>query len=224
MPAQLTDRGRVRENNEDAMASRVPAGPAERARRGCFFAVADGLGGLSRGEVASRIAVETAAAAYDREPVAGPWLREAALEANRAVFDANRPTPSDPMATTLTLGLLTPDLLRVAHVGDCRLYRLRGNSFAPLTTDHAESRHVLTRALGTAPAVEADYREWPVDPEDRYLLCSDGLYSAAGDDEMGERVAGLDAESACRELVDLANRRGGPDNITVIIFRASEAR
>ena len=205
------------------MGFRVPAEPAERAGRGCLFVVADGLGGLSRGEVASRLAVETALARYDLERKAGWWLKDAVVEANHAVYSANLPAPADSIATTVTLSLLSPKLLRVANVGDCRLYRLREASFEPLTTDHSESRHVLSRALGTRPSVETDYFELPARSEDRYLQCSDGLYATMSDGEIAAILASADSATCCRELVALANRRGGPDNITVQVFIGTEA-
>jgi serine/threonine protein phosphatase PrpC len=227
--AALTDPGRKRRRNEDAFVCAPP-----------LFAVADGMGGAQAGEIASRLA---AAAVQRREPAGSPGREEVVAlieEANRAVFErASLDEAASGMGTTLTIALLGEEEVWIGHVGDSRAYLLRQGELRQLTDDHslvaelvrsgrlsreeAEShpqRSVITRALGTEQAVEVDAFSVPVRPGDLFLLCSDGLTSMVEDDAIRRLLEASrpDLEQAARALVEEANRRGGEDNITVVLF------
>jgi protein phosphatase len=142
------------------------------------------------------------------------------------------------MATTVVVAVFEEDQLTLTHVGDSRLYRLRGQILARLTEDHSLVQHMVqsgylsageaqssnyrnyvTRALGARAQVEFDVQQHPVQSGDRYLLCSDGLSNLIDDTEIASLVADTDAdlENLARTLVALANQRGGPDNISVLL-------
>lgn len=222
-----SDTGRLREHNEDSYLVRPPV-----------YAVADGMGGHAAGEVASRLALEsleTAALDSDSGPKA---IRSALAEANRVIFEqSSGEGPSRGMGTTCALLLLTDGAVHVGHVGDSRIYLLRGDSLTQLTRDHTvvadmvdkglmtdeqamtdSSRGYLTRALGGAAAVDPDVRTVTIEPKDRFLLCSDGLTTMVADDQIRlilQREA--DPQAAAEALVAAANEAGGEDNITALV-------
>jgi protein phosphatase len=212
--AQRTDRGRVRERNEDFHAASV-------GREGALFVVADGLGGMADGDAASRQAVEALLDSWS----AAPQRDEAALavafeRANARVFEQNRARPPLRwMATTLTASLFQRGRLSVAHVGDCRLYRIRQRGAERLTRDHSVSRHELTRVVGTGPDAEPDRYAFETAPGDLYVQCSDGLYGALEEAALVRVAVTGSVEEAARRLVEAANAAGGPDNITVQVVR-----
>ena len=227
--AALTDVGRQRQSNEDAYLEREP-----------LFAVADGMGGARAGEVAARMAVE----AFDDSPEPGArpeeLLRGVATEANRRIYEmAQGDSEHAGMGTTLTAALVEGREVAVGHVGDSRLYRLRDGRLERLTEDHSlveelvrqgrltpeeaethPQRSIITRALGPEPSVEVETFTDVARAGDVYLICSDGLSGMVAEDEMAailERSGTLD--EAAKRLVEEANRAGGRDNITVILFR-----
>lgn len=229
-----SDCGQVRGHNEDSFRIDCERG---------LFAVADGMGGHAAGEVASALAIETLFSVLDpahREDssCAEACLQAAVAEANRTIYDdAQAHAERKGMGTTLTFMCWQGERLHFGHVGDSRAYRLRGAELTQLTRDHtwvnmqvragvisveeaehAQMRHVLVKALGTQPEIEADVI--PVDtlPNDRFLLCSDGLSDLVPDDELQRVLAGkgTPAEVAAR-LVDMANVLGGRDNITALV-------
>jgi serine/threonine protein phosphatase PrpC len=227
--AALTDTGRKRRRNEDAYIAAPP-----------LFAVADGMGGAQAGEIASRLA---AAAVRESEPQqAQPEERVAALirEANRRVYEqAGESSAMHGMGTTITLALVVDGAVVIGHVGDSRAYRLRGRALEQLTEDHSlvaelvrsgrlspeeaethPQRSVITRALGTDPDVDADVFRVQARAGDLFLLCSDGLTTMVDADTILTTLERRrdDLELAARELVGEANRRGGEDNITVVLF------
>jgi protein phosphatase len=224
-----TDVGLVRANNQDRFLVAEP-----------LFAVADGMGGHAAGEVASATAVTALAEAFTDWTPTG--LAAAARAANRAVWDqAQTDVGLRGMGTTLValafVGPAGAEELAVAHVGDSRLYLLRGGELAQVTADHSlvaelvlqgqirpeeaefhPQRHVLTRALGVDPDVAVDLSTIEPAIGDRYLLCSDGLSKELSDPQVGSVLRRLaDPEEAARELVQQAKDRGGNDNITVIV-------
>jgi protein phosphatase len=228
-----TDTGRQRNANEDSLFTRAP-----------LFVVADGMGGAQAGEVASK----TAAESFDRELPQGPperVLRETIEAANRTIHDhaANDPDLAG-MGTTITAAIvdLEAEEVAIGHVGDSRAYRLRGNRFERLTRDHSlveemrrkgqltdaqaedhPQRSIITRALGPEPEVQVDLQTVPVQAGDVFLICSDGLTTMLGDEQIGRLLArATSMQSAVRALVDEANRAGGRDNITVIAFRLGD--
>ncbi len=219
--AQITDRGLVRTQNEDALWS-SPWDAKLFLKKGALFVIADGLGGLPKGEVASRMAVETVAEAYEsfwERPESG-WLHRAFLKANAAICGQNARSPrNQAMATTLTASWFFGDRFTVAHVGDCRLYRVRGGEALPLTRDHAEGRHALTRAVGLEDNLEVDVFTEDFIKSDVYLQASDGLYPLLTPKEIAETAQSLEPDAACRRFVELAKSRGGPDNVTVQVIR-----
>ncbi|MGH7408903.1 MAG: Stp1/IreP family PP2C-type Ser/Thr phosphatase [Candidatus Methylomirabilales bacterium] len=239
-----TDSGRQRDHNEDSLLAAPEAG---------LFAVADGMGGHEAGEVASAMALAAlreALAPPGRSPAA---LRTSALEAlaagvrlaNRQVFEVGQHRPEDArMGTTLVTTLIRDGEAVFASVGDSRIYRVRDGTLDQLSRDHSlvgelvargemtpeEARHsphkhVITRALGVEPAVEVDAWSEALKPGDLFLLCSDGLTDEVTDPEILDTLlaGGPDLEAACQALIDLANRRGGRDNITALLVRYEAA-
>ncbi|MBW3601220.1 MAG: Stp1/IreP family PP2C-type Ser/Thr phosphatase [Actinobacteria bacterium] len=231
-----SDRGRVREGNEDSLYVGTSV-----------FAVADGMGGHVAGEVASETALTPLADLDGRELAdeeeASRALAEAIDTANGLVVERAAQNPDyRGMGTTLTAVLVRQGRLHLAHVGDSRAYLLRrGEPIVQLTTDHtlveqlvregrlsrAEAathpqRSVITRAVGVEPRVQVDsLPPTELQPDDQVLLCSDGLTGPVDDDEIARILhEDPDADSACQALVDAANANGGPDNITVVLLRA----
>lgn len=219
--AQITDCGKVRENNEDSMALCIPPDVKDQQIKGALFIVADGLGGLADGEIASRTAVDTLEKLWsDLTQFPGPaWLEEAFQAVNSTVYKVNQTRePYEIMATTLTASLFFKDKLYIGHVGDCRAYRIRDNKIHQLTQDHAIGRHTLTRTIGTDMPVQADVYETPLKKGDIYIQCSDGLYPLLKEKELQEIASQNLPKKGCQEFVKLANQYGGPDNITVQVI------
>lgn len=242
--AELSDRGRVREGNEDYLGHALP-GALERARsHGWLFVLADGVGGHDLGEVASHTAVESMIAGFQEAAAGEPQgglLGRLVQKANQTVIDAGHASPSSGsgMATTLVACNLRYDRLAVAHVGDSRCYLVRRGQAALLTRDHtianehfklgllsaseladAPTRHVLSRCLGAELIVSPEISEHQVLAEDVLLLCSDGLHGSVTASEVAAVVGrGGDLTLAAGRLVDIANQRDGSDNITVQLIR-----
>lgn len=242
--AALSDIGLRRANNQDSMAV-VPAGSREKfRRRGHLFIVADGMGAHAAGELASKLATDAVPLAYHKLKDLPPpeALRTAVLDANSQIY--SRGQASDDfkgMGTTICAMALLPQGALLGHVGDSRVYRLRGGRLEQLTFDHSlvwEMRaagqipdddtpsfipkNVITRSLGPNAEVQVDVEgPFPLQVGDAFLLCSDGLSGPVEDHEIGKIVACMPPEEAVRSLVDLANLRGGPDNITVIVVRVT---
>ncbi|HEX5467497.1 MAG TPA: Stp1/IreP family PP2C-type Ser/Thr phosphatase [Gaiellaceae bacterium] len=233
--AGLTDPGRKRRRNEDSYVIDPP-----------LFAVADGMGGAQAGEVASRLA----AAAFREFHGADDLDHEKRLaaiiqEANRRIYErASDDAQTSGMGTTITAALVGDDSLAIGHVGDSRAYRLRGGRFEQLTDDHSlvadlvrsgrltpeeadahPQRSVITRVLGTDAEVDIDTFSVGVETGDLFLLCSDGLTTMVADEEIRRLVAGArDLDQAGKTLVKAANRAGGEDNVTVVLFRLTDGR
>ncbi len=239
----LSDVGVLRSHNEDCF----EIDPEHQ-----MFVVADGMGGHSHGEIASRIAVQAIrdqiAALPERLPASSPpkhaaRLRDAIRLAHERVLAAIRQDGSlHGMGTTVVGMLLDGESVAVAHVGDSRAYRLRDGKLELLTQDHTwvneqvvagflseeqarvhPLKNVVTRALGGDADVEVDVREWKVLPGDLYMLCSDGLTTMLSDAEIVERLrAPARLEELCARLVRDANSRGGFDNISVVLLRIEQ--
>jgi serine/threonine protein phosphatase PrpC len=232
--ATRTDTGRQRSANEDSLFVRAP-----------IFVVADGMGGAQAGEVASKAAADS----FDRQLPAAPperVLQETIEAANRTIHEHARTDPElAGMGTTITAAIVDPGAEEVAigHVGDSRAYRLRAGRFERLTRDHSlveemrrkgqltdaqaedhPQRSIITRALGPEPEVVVDLQTVPAQAGDVFLICSDGLTTMLGDEQIARLLArATSMQSAVRALVDEANRAGGRDNITVIAFRLEDA-
>ena len=242
--AQVSDVGRVRDHNED-YAGHVAPGDAVQARtRGWLFALADGVGGLDAGEVASHDAVEVLLRGFQAAPSGEPHpalIKRLVQSANEHIYSAGQAAGpgGGRMATTLVVCALRFDRAVVAHVGDSRCYLLRGGEASLLTRDHtvvneqvrlgllsskeaaeSSSRNILTRSLGLDLIANVDVGENQVLPGDVLLLCSDGLHGSVQGSEMAETVRRTsDLEWAARSLVALANERDGGDNISVQLIR-----
>jgi len=231
--AGFTDPGRKRRRNEDSYVIEPP-----------LFAVADGMGGAQAGEVASRLAAAAFREFHDADDL-DPEERLVAIiqEANRRIYErAADDSEVSGMGTTITAALVGGTGLAIGHVGDSRAYRLRAGRFEQLTDDHSlvadlvrsgrltpeeadvhPQRSVITRALGTDAQVDVDTFTVPAENDDLFLLCSDGLTTMVGDEEIRDLVTrARDLDQAGKGLVKAANKAGGEDNVTVVLFRVSD--
>ena len=241
--ARLTDVGLYRDHNEDAVASDLTIG---------LLVLADGMGGYKAGEVASEIAVLTLTAEITEAmqsktvpPFMPGLLPEAQMminaveRANATIYQISQEQPQcSGMGTTLVVGIFTDNKLVVGHIGDSRLYRLRGSSLTQLTEDHSLlqeqlnagsitpqqakvslHKNLVTRALGIDKEVDLEVQEFAVDVGDIYLLCSDGLTDLVDDEIIGQILmdANGNIDNAATRLVRTANEFGGKDNISVVI-------
>jgi protein phosphatase len=221
-----SDQGRVRPSNEDAYGI-LPS----------LLAVADGMGGVQAGEVASRMVIDTLLV-YPFAGAGAEDLAAAVKEANRSIHAAaNARAEWQGMGTTVTAALLAGDVCHVAQVGDSRCYLVRDGDIRRLTTDHSlvgellrngsispqearehPQRNLLTRALGTSEEVEVDVTTVQLLFDDLLILCTDGLSGVVTDEEiLAEAQRHADPQATAEGLVALANAHGGPDNITVVV-------
>ena len=245
--ASETNPGMVRSHNEDSVGQEVSCG---------LVVLADGMGGYNAGEVASGITIsvltteikhrlQTASAVAHAgsggEELGVALLRENVQKANSSIYHAAQSQPQYAgMGTTVVAGLFYDNRVAVAHVGDSRMYRLRGEIFEPITRDHsllqeqidsgmislAEARlsrnkNLVTRAVGIEPEVEAEVHVHDVQVGDIYLLCSDGLNDMVEDEDIGSTLQMLQANLplAVSQLVEMANDNGGRDNVSVILVK-----
>ena len=230
-----THAGRVRELNEDAYLDRPDIG---------LWAVADGMGGHDNGEVAADLVVE----ALSRIDVfaSAPHFRDAALgalqAANSALVERALERLSDVMGATVAALLAYQDHYACVWAGDSRVYLLRAGQLRRLTRDHSVVQemldagqlrrdqmrhharaHVVTRAVGAADELKLDVVSGRTYPGDRFLLCSDGLSNLVEDDELGDILARPPLQKAVERMIDLALRRGAPDNVTAVLVGAEKA-
>ena len=245
--ASCTDPGMVRSHNEDSIASDAASG---------LVVLADGMGGYNAGEVASGMATTVITTEmrqllakvrpFDVDPdsngsIALRLVRDQVKKANTSIFQAAQSQPQYAgMGTTLVVCLFYDNRVLVAHLGDSRLYRQRGDDFRQITRDHsllqeqidsglitaeqaqhAQHKNLVTRALGIDPSVDPEIHEYDASARDIYLLCSDGLCDMVGDDDIGTtlRELGANLELAAQQLVQMANDNGGRDNVSVILVR-----
>ncbi|MGH8516646.1 MAG: Stp1/IreP family PP2C-type Ser/Thr phosphatase, partial [Panacagrimonas sp.] len=248
--ALLSDMGRVRKNNEDAVGEDRDMG---------LLVLADGMGGYNAGEVASGIATKTIPEVVRREwkSLAGPspakdgpsphtlLLKKAVEEAHQTIYQAAQSQPQCAgMGTTVVVVLLHDDRMSIAHVGDSRLYRYRFSQLKQVTRDHSLQeemiakghytreeaammvrKNIVTRALGVESDVNVELNESPVEIGDTLLLCSDGLTDMVSDEQIGVilRRNGDDLQGAARDLVQQALQGGGKDNVSVILARVDQS-
>ncbi len=242
-----TDRGMVRENNEDAFA-------VDESRQ--LFVLCDGMGGQAAGEVASQMGVDLVvrhlreAASNPALEMVGEYKPEFSQQTNRLASGirlsnreihvaAGRQLTTSGMGSTVVAAQLTGNVLSISHVGDSRIYLLRSGELQQLTQDHSlvmeqvrqgllsleeaqqsELANVIIRALGAEPEVEADMDELWVNEGDQILLCSDGLTRMVSEPSIAQILADTEtAQQASDRLVEIANDNGGEDNITVIVVR-----
>ena len=242
-----TDPGMVRGHNEDAVFANPNLG---------FAILADGMGGYNAGEVASGMAtmllsaeLETAFSArppYEIDRETGVAYGRRCLEdkvavTNSAIFNTAESQPQySGMGTTLVAVLFYDNRVTVAHIGDSRLYRLRGDALVAITRDHSllqeqidsgvisleearfsQNKNLVLRALGVEARVETEVHDYPVLPGDIYLLCSDGLNDMVDDDEiqLTLRMLAANLDLAAVQLIQVANDNGGRDNVSVILIK-----
>ncbi len=248
---KLTDVGKVRDHNEDAVGGDSEIG---------LLVLADGMGGYNAGEVASGIAVKTileqvtaAVQHIERsqvEPDTGLMrqsiiLRDAILRANKVIHQTAQTQPDcEGMGTTIVACLFYDNRVSVAHVGDSRMYRLRGASFEQITMDHSllqelvdrgfysneeaqrsTNKNYVTRALGVEAQVEVEIQEDSVKQNDYYLLCSDGLTDMVEDEDIHLTISTFNAslDTVGQQLIQLSNDNGGRDNVSVVMTHVIES-
>jgi serine/threonine protein phosphatase PrpC len=244
---ELTDVGKVRDHNEDAIACNADIG---------LWVLADGMGGYNAGEVASGIAVKTIVdlvteackreSRGEIEPGTGYMrqtivLRDAITRANKIIHQTAQSQPQcEGMGTTLVACLFYDNRVSIAHVGDSRLYRLRENHLEQITLDHSllqelvdrgfysqeeaqrsANRNYVTRALGVEATVDVEIQELDVDKDDYLLMCSDGLPDMVEDEDIHLTISTFDKdiETIGEQLIKLTNDNGGRDNVSVVIVR-----
>ena len=248
--ASLTDPGRVRDHNEDCVESRPEIG---------LYVLADGMGGYNAGEVASGMATSLIA-----DGLADSWsaqevdrlsrseamalseriVREQIVRANTAIYSTSQNNPECAgMGTTLVVCHFYDNFVSVAHIGDSRLYRLRGETMDQVTRDHSllqeqldsglitpeeaklsQNKNLVTKALGIDPTVEPELHVYETEPEDLFLLCSDGLNDMVDDEEIRLTLLTLRSNPSLtvQQLVQAANDNGGRDNVSTILVRVAE--
>ena len=248
--ASLTDPGRVRDHNEDCIESRPDIG---------LFVLADGMGGYNAGEVASGMATSlisdglqeswnprelTKLSREDAKALSEKLIREQISRANNAIFTTSQNNPECAgMGTTLVVSLFYDNFLTVAHIGDSRLYRLRGDVMEQVTRDHSllqeqldsglitpeeaklsQNKNLVTRALGIDPTVDPEVHVHETRPDDIFLLCSDGLSDMVEDEEIRLTLITLrqNPSLTVQQLIQAANDNGGRDNISAMLIRVAE--
>jgi protein phosphatase len=240
--AAATDTGMRRANNQDSYTVLKASNSETWRNRGHLFLVADGMGAHAVGELASKMSCDLIPHSYMKsragtaaEAIAKSFREVSALIHSRAT--ANREFQG--MGTTTSSLLLLPEGALIAHVGDSRVYRVREQRIDQLSFDHSlvwelvrrnhltseqaatsVPKNVITRSLGPEVEIEVDLEgPHPVKPGDVYVLCTDGLSGPVTDPEIGAIASSFHPRDACRYLVNLANLRGGLDNVTVLIVR-----
>jgi serine/threonine protein phosphatase PrpC len=243
--ASISDIGFRRRNNQDSLSVQICNDQEAWGSHGHLFMVADGMGGHAVGELASKMAVDTIPHTFfkTRDQDVTTALKNAIEVANGVIYKrGSLNSDFKRMGTTCVSLVLSPEGAVIGHVGDSRVYRIRDTRIDQLTFDHSlqwelirqgrmspehvflhEPRHVITRSLGPDETTQVDIEgPYPVIPGDIYLLCSDGLTNHVNDSEIGMIAGELSAGDACRLLVNLANLRGGSDNISVVIVKVGD--
>lgn len=234
-----TDVGLVRDENQDAYGQFQTDGSSRSDEQ--LFLLADGMGGHVDGSEASRLAVDIVRSTFfaSGEPNVDRRLLRAFETANEQIVRRSSDFEgAEKMGTTCTALVVGSENVHIAHVGDSRAYRITRDSIVQLTRDHTlveemmrqgvltESearthprRHALTRAMGIEPVLQVDLLEpFPARSGEWYLMCSDGL-SRVSDAEIRSVVTSLAPQEACERLVEMANERGGHDNVTVLLVQ-----
>lgn len=226
-----THQGLVRASNQDSWLAEAS-----------LFGVADGMGGHRGGETASRVALEVFKNAIGKKKPAADAIRRAVEAANRRVYDmAQQDENLQGMGTTMSMVWLGKDKALIAHVGDSRVYRLRGGELTQLTDDHSfvaelvrnhiitpemakthPNRNIITRAVGVDPMVEVDVLEEEIREGDLWLICSDGLHGMVEDAEIQKTLTDMELEEAAEHLLARALEGGGYDNVTLVLIGHGE--
>jgi len=239
----LSDVGRVRSIDEDSILviNSNPQNPNKISKQ--LLIVADGVGGHSKGEIASYLGVKRVAEVIlnwisrKGDKMFSNIIRGSIAEANKSILEYTKDHPEcEGMGTTMTLALIDDSTIYIGHVGDTRAYLINEESIIRLTKDHSlvqelidkgeiteeealnhPKRNVITRVVGYYSKVECELVTRKINIGDRLLICCDGLTNYVRDAELKEIVLFNEPQTACKLLVDLANQRGGSDNISVII-------
>jgi len=248
--ATLTDPGRVRDHNEDCIESRPDIG---------LYVLADGMGGYNAGEVASGMATSLIADGLqelwnprdvarmgrdESKALSERLIKEQIARANSAIFTTSQNNPECAgMGTTLVVCHFFDNFVTVAHIGDSRLYRLRGEAMEQVTRDHSllqeqldsglitpeeaklsQNKNLVTRALGIDPTVEPEVHVYETQVDDTYVLCSDGLSDMVEDEEIRLTLVTLrnNPNLTVQQLIQAANDNGGRDNISAMLIRVAE--
>lgn len=244
--SQRTDIGPQRKTNEDRMITVIPEDTQVLAQKGALFIVADGLGGYTKGDIASEMAVNAVRDYYyqDANTDNGASLLAAMKHANTLVYQGNlaqsNQDPEKMMGTTCVAAVLNGDAVYVTNVGDSRAYIIRNGQVLQISQDHtphaeqlragtiteeqaqAMANNIITRCIGVHDDVEVDLFQEPVQEGDILVLCTDGLNKAISDDEIRTIVEQYTPEESVDKLVELANRQSGEDNVTAIVVRVSQ--
>ena len=235
----LTDIGRVRQQNQDAFEI------AQLDRNSTLAVVCDGMGGARSGNIASRLAIDVFVQEVKRvhktgmsPELAAQMLIGAAKLSNYTVYEQAMEIPDfSGMGTTLVAAMVTGKWAVVVNVGDSRCYHINHGGISQITVDHSlvqvmvdqgdltpeqarnyPGKNYITRAVGTEPTVDCDVFTQRLDRGDALLLCSDGLHGIVDDQEiLFEVVHGVNRENCCQRLLDVANMRGSPDNVTALL-------
>lgn len=236
--------GQGRTVNEDSLGLPETIPAALLARKGYLYLVADGVGGYRAGDIASQMAVELIRRAYYDDPDVDlvTSLQRAIEEANAEIHRQAQDPAYARMGTTVVAAVVRGDQLVVANVGDSRAYLLRQGELRRLTSDHTwvaermaaglltpqettrhEMRHIVTRSLGAQPTVEADVRPYRLQPGDRLLLCSDGLWEPVPEPEIARTLGHARPQAAAAALVNRAMVAGGEDDTTALVVAAGPA-
>jgi protein phosphatase len=238
---KLTDVGQTRSRNQDFVAIEIPSGETLWTK-GALYLVADGMGGYQAGEVASQQAGQTLIDEYYADPQTdvAASLDQATQRANTAVYyKAQSDLKLVGMGTTIVAAVVRGAQVHIANVGDSRAYLLRGKTVEQITKDHSfvqeqvdadiltpeaarthPQRNIITRALGHQLEITVDVFETQLVPGDVLLLCSDGLSGLVRDEEMADILRHHSLPQAIVHLIETANRRGGPDNISAVLVQA----
>jgi serine/threonine-protein kinase len=244
--AELSSTGPVRHHNEDSIGFWEPENEDERIVHGSLAAVADGVGGLSSGEIASRMAIDIALNTFKtarRGVKPNEILEQIFREANLDIYNFGIESEQRRMGTTLTACIFRNKEVCVGHVGDCRVYLVRNGTVKRLTSDHtyvemqrklglisqeeamsSELRSVLTRTLGQNPIVQMDFAKSGLSNRDSIVLCSDGLHNLFMEHEIADVIRRMEPAAACEYLITTAENRGAEDNISVQIVRVEEVK
>lgn len=230
-----SDIGRVRKENQDAFWFQSP-GPAS-----CVAVVCDGMGGIKGGQEASNIAVSTVRDYFAKQPgiKTEKQLMNLIQSCNKAVVEGSKDNSEYiGMGTTMVLAQINDHLVSIANIGDSRGYHITNGSIQQITKDHSAvqelvdngkiterqakihpNKNIITRAIGIDQEVEVDFFDLKITEGDLILLCSDGLTNMVDESEIQFEAAGGDFEDLPQRLIDLANSRGGTDNITVVAIQ-----
>jgi len=234
---KLTDPGKIRHHLVDSLGFYKPDDPELLYSKGEMFLVADGIGGHEAGAQAARLATDLIIKTYfDKSTDASieACLKHAFNLANMRIIEQNQENSGPIQAgTSVTCAVIQRGTLHVAHIGNSRIYLIKGNKIKQLTHDHllredanlspdlrrTGAKIRISRALGWVPGVEIDYFPQSLKPNDCLLLCTDGLFQLLDNQEIGRIALKYAPQAACEKLISIANEKGGTDNITNILIK-----